>query len=122
MLRKTLTGFVLAAALLLAPVAGLAPAWATVDLNSPTDIAAVSALVTATPLLTGVTETATPFKGFFVNPTNGEVALGGPSVSATSGILVGSGTMIFIDWTRGKNWYAIRTGGSNVDVRVLPVR
>lgn len=92
------------------------------DLNTPIDLTAVSAAATATSLLAGVTEGTQPFKGFFVNPTDGEVAIGGPSVTAATGLLVGAGATIWIDWSRGKNWYAIRTGGSNVNVRVLPVK
>jgi len=93
------------------------------DLNAPIDLSAVSVAATATALLSGVTEVGgKPFKGFFVNPTDGEIAIGGSTVTAATGMLVSSGEKIWIDWSRGTNWYAIRTGGANVNVRVLPVK
>ena len=93
------------------------------NLNNPIDVAAVSVTATATSLLAGVTELpGQPFKGFIVNPTNGEIALGGSSVTAASGALIASGAKEYYEWSAGKNWFGIRTGASNVDVRILPIR
>ena len=42
--------------------------------------------------------------------------------AAATGALVDSGEKVFINWTYGQNWYAIRTGASSVDVRIVPVK
>ena len=113
----------LAAVVIVTPSA--LPAFAQADqaLNTPVDVAAVSVLVTATKLLSGVTVVSSVrYRGFWLNPTNGEIAVGGPSVTSTTGVLVATGEKVFIPWTYGQGWYAIRTGASNVDVRVLPVK
>lgn len=91
-------------------------------LNTPSDVAAVTVLVTATKLLSGVTINGTRYRGFWMNPTDGEIAIGGRSVTALTGVLVATGEKVFIPWTYGQDWYAIRTGGSNVNVRIVPVR
>jgi hypothetical protein len=113
-----------AAALFLAGGA-LAPAAsvrASSDLNSPTDTAAVSVTASITPLVAASLVPLQPFKELVINPTNGEIAIGGASVTSSTGILVGTGEKYVVEWSRGRNWYAVRTGGSNVDVRVLPVK
>lgn len=112
----------LALALAFAPVAAPALAQAGQEMNSPIDVSAVSVTNSATSLLSGVTIGVYKYRGFWLNPTDGEIAVGGASVTASTGVLVASGEKVFIPWTYGKNWYAIRTGGSNVNVRILPVQ
>lgn len=121
-LANFLARFSLALLLVLSPAL---PAFAQVgeSLNTPVDVSAVSVTNSATKLLSGVAiATQANYAGFWLNPTNGEIAVGGPSVATTTGVLVASGEKIWIPWKRGQGWYAIRTGGSNVDVRVVPVK
>lgn len=114
--------FWLALALTFAPVAP-AFAQATEALNYPVDVSAIAVGATATKLLSGVSVvSAVKYRGFWLNPTDGEIAVGGKSVTAATGVLVASGEKVYIPWTYGQGWYAIRTGGSNVNVRVLPVK
>lgn len=117
---------------LLAAVAALAlftpatlPAFAQSDTNynTPVDVTAVSVTATATNLLSGVSITSgVKYRGVWINPTNGQIAVGGRSVTAATGALVDSGEKVFINWSYGQNWYAIRTGASSVDVRIVPVK
>jgi len=134
MLRKFVTGAALVAALLCAPLpsfrgaplAGVlpfaAPAFAVGDLNTPLAVTAVSVTNSATSLLAGSTLASEPYKGFFLNPTDGEIAVGGSAVTTATGFLLGAGSILWVEWSRGRQWYGIRTGGSNVNTRIVLVR
>jgi hypothetical protein len=135
MLRKFLAGAVLAAALVAQPwpatlppalpVAWLAPLPAFAldyDLNSPSDVTAITVAATATRLFSTTVEAAQPYRGAFINPTDGDIAMGGASVTASTGFLLRDDSILWLDWSRGGNWYGIRTGGSDVNVRVVPVK
>lgn len=121
-MNPVLTRFLLALAL---AIGCTAPALAQVDTNynTPVDVTAVSVTATATNLLSGVAITSGQrYKGFWLNPTNGQIAVGGRSVTTATGALVESGEKVFINWSYGQNWYAIRTGASSVNVRIVPVK
>lgn len=116
--------FVTRAAVLAALVLGLSqfPATAQVDVNSPVDTAAISVTASITPLIAASLVPLQPFKELWINPTDGEIAVGGAAVTSATGVLVGAGEKLVIPWTRGRGFYAVRTGGSSVNVRILPVR
>lgn len=96
------------------------PVYATTNLNNPTNTIAVSVLVTATQILVARTDNHY-YQGVFIEPTDGDIAIGGAGVTALNGLPVPSGTIVYLDWTYGGSWYAIRTGGANVNLRILPV-
>lgn len=111
--------FLLALALLLGP-AYVLPALADNDhLNQPKDVSAVTVTTTATKLMASP-DPARRHRGVFIQPTNGTVYLGGPSVTSSTGLPVTSGTTVWIEWTTGDRWFA-RAASGTVDVRVVPV-
>ncbi len=108
-------GLALAAGLTAAPALAAPSA-----LNNPLDVTAVSVTASATKLRTTATP-GRPQMGVYIQPTDGDIYVGGPSVTTSTGFLLPAGTIWFQEWTTGDRWYAIRSGGSNVNVRVVPV-
>lgn len=108
-------GLALAAGLTAAPALA-APA----ALNNPLDTTAVSVTSTATKLRASATP-GRPQVGVFLNPTDGDIYVGGPSVTTSTGFFLPSGTIMFVEWTTGDRWYAIRAAAANVNVRIVPV-
>lgn len=121
-MRAILSRFLLALALVFAPALSVAaPAWAqAINLNQPKDTTAVSVTTTATKLMASPATAARTTRGVFIQPTNGDIYVGGPSVTSSTGLLITSGTIIFVEWSQGDRWFA-RTASGTVDVRVLPV-
>ena len=92
------------------------------NLNTPVDQPAVTVGAAITPLITLSFTDRKRYKGFFVQPIGGDIRVGGPAVTSTSGIFLADGTITFIDWSFGANWCAVRNAGADVSTVVLPVR
>lgn len=92
----------------------------TMNLSSPVDHPAVSVSTTATRLISNATVIARGVrKGIFIQP-EGTVYIGGPSVTASTGIKLVADQTFFLEAQQGQEWYGIAASGT-VNVRVLPV-
>lgn len=92
------------------------------NLNTPIDTGPVTVGATITPLTSVSLTDRKRYKGFFVQPNGGDIRIGGLAVTTASGILVTDGTTLFVDWSFGNNWCAVRNAGVDVTTIVLPVR
>lgn len=89
------------------------------QLNAPRDVAAVSVGVAATKLISNTVEAFGPRRAISIQP-EGTVYVGGPNVTAATGIKLVADQIWEIPFQTGQGWYAIASAGT-VNVRVLPV-
>lgn len=87
-------------------------------LNSPITTAPLAVGTTAVPLTATVDA---QFRAFTLCPTNGDVYLGGASVTSTNGIPIRSGQTLTLA-TKEIQGYFVVAGSGTVDVRFLPYR
>lgn len=90
-----------------------------IALNEPIDVAPVTVTTTPARILTlDDLEGMPPVQGVFLQ-SDGVVYLGGPEVTASSGLCLEAKHIIFLDWFEGFQWYAV--SADSVTVRVVPV-
>lgn len=101
----------------LAAVVVVASAALAADYRLPTDITAITVSSTATQMQgTAVAGQ----RALWLNPTDGTIFCGGPSVTSATGVQILDDQILMIDTTAGKAWYCITSSGT-VSARVLPI-